>query len=87
MTKPRRTLNGRLQIDGTRYEDVAFTNAELIYRGGEPPAFSNCTFEGSTFTFDDAAGATIAFLRAMSPAQTGMRPIVLGLLPELNLQA
>lgn len=84
MTTPRRPMGGRLQIDGTQYQDIAFSNAELIYGGGDPPGFANCTFDATTFTFTDSAAATLVFLRSMAPTQTGMRGIVLGLLPELN---
>lgn len=80
------TLSGDMFVDGNTYFDCLFNGARLIYEGGVPPGFSNCTFTDSNFAFQEAAGRTLAFLRAMSPVATNMRPVVLGLLPELDLK-
>lgn len=80
------TLSGDQLVDGNTYIDCVFNDARLIYEGGVPPGFSNSTFTESNFVFQEAAGRTLAFLRAMAPARTNMRPVVLGLLPELELK-
>lgn len=79
------TLTGEVSLDGNTYVDCEFKDARLTYEGGLPPAFNNCVFNNSQFAFDGAAGRTIGFLRAMAPARTNMRHIVVGLLPELGL--
>jgi hypothetical protein len=81
------TLSGVQTLDGNTYINCQFKNARLIYLGGIPPGFGNCAFEDSEFMFDGAAGRTLGFLRAMAPATTNMRHIVLGLLPELGVNA
>lgn len=77
------TLSGDQIIDGNNYIDCTFDGARLIYEGGMPPGFQNTRFDNSQFRFQGPAGYTLAFLKAMSPAQTGMRHMVQGLLPEL----
>ncbi|HWW12733.1 MAG TPA: hypothetical protein VN018_09460 [Brevundimonas sp.] len=79
------TLTGVQALDGNTYINCTFSNARLVYKGGFPPGFGNCAFEDTEFVFDDAAGRTLGFLKAMAPATTNMRHIVLGLLPELGL--
>ena len=65
-------------------DNIDFKDAELTYDGGRPPAFNNCRFDNARFTFRESAGNTLLFLRAMAPAQTNMRDVVLGLMPELK---
>jgi hypothetical protein len=78
------TLSGDQMIDGNTYIDCTFDNARLIYEGGAAPGFGNCMFKASHFRFQGPAGQTLTFLKAMAPARTGMREMVLGLLPELR---
>lgn len=58
-------LTGKIQVDGNSYVKCVFTNAELVYSGGEPPAFVNCTFDRISITFDGPAGRTIDFMGAL----------------------
>lgn len=78
------TLTGSVALDGNVFRNIDFRDCQLIYEGGTPPQFDNCRFETASFTFQGPAGATLAFLRAMAPATTNMRPVVLGLIPELD---
>lgn len=80
----RKTMQGRINLDGKTFADVAFHNAELVYDGGAMPTFQNCTFTDTRFTLQNAASNTVLFLRSMLPAQTGMRQVVLGLMPEFQ---
>lgn len=80
----RQIMQGRIKLDGKTFKDVAFEKAQLVYEGGIAPNFINCTFNETGFTFDGAAGNTVNFLRAMLPANTNMRPVVLGLMPEFG---
>ena len=47
-------------------------------------ALDSNRFDNATFSFRESAGNTLMFLRAMAPAQTNMRDVVLGLMPELK---
>lgn len=78
------TIRGNVELDETVFVNCAFKDALLVYRGGTPPSFGNCTFTGSRFVFDGAAGNTLNFLRGMAQPQSNMRPVVLGLMPELT---
>lgn len=78
------TLTDEIEVDGHVYVDCRFRRARLNYRGGEPPRFDNCAFEDSRFSFHDQAAQTLTFLRAMAPGRTGLRPVVLGMIPELT---
>lgn len=79
------TLTGEQTLDGNTYINCQFNSARLVFQGGPPPGFVNCTFGETEFVFDGAAGRTLGFLKAMAPATTNMRHIVLGLLPELGV--
>lgn len=78
------TLTGVQILDGNIYIKCEFTNARLVYQGGAAPGFDSCAFEDTEFVFDGPAARTLGFLKAMAPANTNMRHIVLGLLPELR---
>ena len=85
MTETRdQTVRGNVVLDGNTFVNCQFTDARMIYEGGTPPNFTNCAFTNSNFVFQAAAGNTLNFLRAMLPAQTNMRQVVFGLMPELN---
>ncbi len=79
-----KTLDGEIALDGQVFRNCQFRNARLVFSGGTPPGFANCTFDNTEFVFDGAAGNTLQFLKAMAPATTNMRQIVLGLMPELR---
>ena len=78
------TITGAFTIDGNTYVNIDFHGAELRYGGGVAPTFDNCRFNEARFTFRDEAANTLGFLRAMAPASTNMRGLVLGLIPELT---
>lgn len=78
------TLSDRVVLDGNSFVNVVFEGGELVYDGGVPPSFSGCRFNATAFTFQGAAGNTLMFLRGMAGAQTNMRDIVQGLIPELG---
>lgn len=78
------TITGSHIVDGQAYVNVQFRNATLVYTGGQPPAFSECRFDATTFSFEGPAAQTLQFLNAMAPRPTNMRDVVLGLLPALK---
>lgn len=78
------TLSGVVALDSNSFDNIDFKDAGLTYDGGRPPAFNNCRFDNARFTFRKSAGNTLLFLRAMAPAETNMRDVVLGLMPELR---
>ena len=77
-------IQGRVKIDGKTFVDCEFIDAELAYEGGVAPTFVNCRFTTSNFAFEKEAGSTVQFLRGMAHAQSNMRQVVLGLIPELT---
>ena len=78
------TLSGVVALDSNSFDNIDFNDVELTYDGGRPPSFNNCRFNDARFTFRESAGNTLLFLRAMAPAETNMRQVVAGLLPELK---
>ena len=52
-------------LDGNVYKACEFYRCRLVYRGGLPPAVSECRFTDCQWIFEDAADRTIAFMRAM----------------------
>lgn len=78
------TLKGIVRLDGHTFRDCEFVDARLLYEGGLAPNFINCRFSNSHFAFEEAAGNTVNFLRAMAQPQSNMRGVVFGLMPELR---
>lgn len=52
-----------VQLDGIRFSECRFDGAVLIYLGGPPPKFENCSFSGVDLAFGGAAKDTIATLQ------------------------
>lgn len=80
-----KVIDGPVDLDGSTFENVQFKGAQLFYSGGVPPQFTNCGFDGSTVEFRGQALNTLSFIKSMAPSDTGLRPIVDGLIPELAL--
>ena len=64
-------------LDGNNYDECNFTNAKMIYKGGEMPNLRRCNFSGGAFTMDGAAGRTLVFLQALSKD-----PVLVGLIHQ-----
>jgi hypothetical protein len=54
-----------IELDGNLFERCTFSRCRLVYRGSVPPGMTGCRFDDCTWEFDDAAGRTVAFLRAL----------------------
>ena len=78
-----RTLSGVVILDGARFRRCRFKEAALVYGGGQPPSFEDCSFEGVSFRFDGAAGNTLAFLKAMSAPSSGLASVFRASFPRL----
>jgi hypothetical protein len=70
-----RTLTGAVRLDGGTFQRCRFHKAVLIYSGGEPPSLEGCTFDDASFEFADAAGRTLALLKAMAKPSSGLRDV------------
>ncbi|MBU1346983.1 MAG: hypothetical protein KKA16_08515 [Alphaproteobacteria bacterium] len=79
-----KTMTGPVDLDDGKFENIKFNDAQLFYSGGQPPAFVNCAFNGVSFELRGPAHRTLAFLRSMAPAETGMRDVFYGLVPEIK---
>jgi hypothetical protein len=64
-------------LDGNNYEECNFTNAKMVYKGGDLPNLRRCNFGGGTFTMDGPAGRTLQFLQALSKD-----PVLVGLIHQ-----
>ena len=69
------TFTGDVVLDHGVFDRCAFVNARLRYAGGRPPVLQNCTFSNISFTFEGAAGETLAFLKAMSNPRSGLSDV------------
>lgn len=77
-------LFDRVETDDTMFHQVTFDGAELVYRGGNPPAFDRCRFLDVTFTFEDSAASTLDYLRLLSEANPTVQTMIADLLPALS---
>jgi hypothetical protein len=50
-------------LDGERYSGCEFRGCRMVFRGGEPPRFDDCRFDGCDWRFEDAAANTLAHLK------------------------
>ena len=78
------TLTGAVTLDDNDFINIDFTDALLNYDGGVPPPFGNCRFNNASFNLGGGGGNRTTLLAMMAPAATNMRPVVLGLIPELQ---
>jgi hypothetical protein len=49
--------------DDNQYENCEFIECNLIYEGGEPASFINCTFDAGGWAFRGPAGRTVIMLK------------------------
>jgi hypothetical protein len=64
-----RTFDGQASVetDGTTFDGCTFNSAQLIYRGGEHPAFERCTFGSDvSWMFQGPALKTIQLLQRIA---------------------
>lgn len=54
--------NTSVFLDGERFVRCQFVDCTLIYEGREEVDFQDCTFEGCSWTFSDAAIRMLGFL-------------------------
>lgn len=57
--------NDIVELDWNTYDHCDFWHCVLVYRGGTPPRFAQCTFLQCSFRFEDAAGNTLSFLTSL----------------------
>ena len=69
-------------IDGNEYVDCRFVGTILVYRGGDLPDFTNCTFNNYRVEFENAALNTLIMLQAMATPGSGFEPIFAKMFPE-----
>lgn len=79
-----KTMSGPIDLDGNVFENILFENAQLLYSGGNSPQFTNCAFNTVAFEMRGPAHRTVNFLRSMAPAETQMREVFYGLIPEIK---
>src|SRR5690349_5267635 len=74
-----------VNVDGKQFENCTFEDCKLVYSGGEPPSFVNCTFTANLdLVFDGAAGNTVQFLKVMASPKSGMQSLVAQIFPALG---
>ena len=52
-------------LDAEGFSDCEFRDCRMIFRGGEPPKFDNCSFVGCEWLFDGAAANTLEHLKTI----------------------
>lgn len=57
-----------VHLDGEHFMDCEFRECDLIYSGGEVPAFSGSNFDDCRWLFADAAERTLAYVRTIRAA-------------------
>ncbi len=72
--KERAFRNESVALDDNTFEHCTFDDCELRYQGGYHPVLIGCTFHQCRFAFQDAAGRTIDFLKALYHG--GFQPVV-----------
>ena len=72
-------------LDGESFADCEFRACRMVYRGGEPPRFESCRFDGCDWKLEDAAAHTLAYLKVMWKA--GGKAPVQALIKEITTVA
>lgn len=68
MTK---VANQTITLDGQVFKNTHFENCILVYRGGTLPALIGDYFDRCSWRFEDHAGRTVDFLRALATGGPG----------------
>jgi hypothetical protein len=72
-----KTFRGGTEVlDGNTYHGCEFRGCTLVYRGGAPPELVQCHFAECRWEFADAAGRTLAFLKALRGGGLGLAALV-----------
>ena len=61
-------------LDGEEFSGCEFRGCRMVYRGGEPPRFDDCSFADCDWRFDDAAARTLTHMKVVWAAG-GKAPI------------
>lgn len=74
-----------VEVDGNQFAKCIFSRCQMIFRARAPVSFVSCTFDDITWHFDDAAGLTMAFLKALSDgAEDYGRLLIINTFPGLR---
>jgi hypothetical protein len=60
--------NTDVHLDGTVFQGCSFKDVVFIYGGGSLPDLSDCSIDGCSWKFEDAADRTIILIRALAQA-------------------
>jgi hypothetical protein len=52
-------------LDGEAFSACEFRDCRLVFQGGEPPTFEDCTFDDCDWRFEAAAANTLAHLKTV----------------------
>ena len=72
---------GREIVDGNEYVDCNFNGTTFVYRGGDLPDFTSCTFNNYRVEFEEAALNTLLVLQAMGRPGSGFEPVFAQMFP------
>jgi hypothetical protein len=65
-------------LDGNEYRACQFHKCRMVYRGGEFSQLIDCNCSECVWGFEDAAGRTIAFMRAIYHSGSGGKELIEG---------
>lgn len=74
--------NEAVAVDGTQFKNCTFSNATLVFAGGDLPSFVDCQFRSVALEFDGAAVNTFKFLTGMQAG--GFSQAVSGILAGIR---
>jgi hypothetical protein len=57
--------DSREVLDGNRYDGCTFQRCTIVYRGGELPHITRCSFGDCAWQLEDAADRTLAYLHSL----------------------
>ena len=52
-------------LDGETFASCEFRDCRLVYAGGEPPVFRDCSFVDCDWKYDEAAARMLAHLKVV----------------------
>lgn len=75
-------VNDEVTLDGNIFDRCRFEMCKLVYFGGPPPSFTNCTFIDTQILFDGSAANTLGFLQALSAPGSGFEEFFATMFPN-----
>jgi hypothetical protein len=77
MSQRQQIVEQVVHLDYGRFKDIDFRRCRLVFSGGWPPYFEDCSFDANEFILDGAANNTAAYMQMLMHSSENGKEMVL----------